>query len=91
MSNGTKQQPAKGNTMHKLTRVGLWVLGISVVVAVPCFIIGATWSSHHQVFFGEPPWWMGLVQVGAIGSVLFMVVGIILALVGVGINKKPGE
>jgi len=91
MSNGTKQQ-VKGNTMHKLTRVGLWVLGISAAIAVPCFVIGGTWSSHHQgLFQPQPPWWLGLVQIGEVGGVLFIVVGIILALVGVGINKKAGE
>lgn len=73
--------------MHKLTRVGLWVLGISAAVAVPSFVIGATWSSSHQFNFGPEPWWLGLVQIGAMGGVLFAVVGIILALVGVGIKK----
>jgi hypothetical protein len=78
-------------TVHKLTRVGLLVLGVSIVVAAPCFIIGGTWSSHHQFNLGPAPWWLGLLQIGAMGGVLFIVVGIVLALVGVGINKKTGN
>ncbi len=77
--------------MHKVTIIGLIILGISAAVGIVSFGVNysqyMSFGNRFSVMMGSPPPLYVLSILGMVGGGVGSVVGIIVSLIGVAQNK----